>query len=78
MDLVRWNVRNSHRKDIILLPPNFRNQITTALLPPGETPMHRHNANPFTLDGGDGGRTELAGDEYLLPYWMAKFLKVIR
>lgn len=77
MDLVRWDVKNSHRKDIVLLPSNFRNQSTKDLLPPGETPIHRHNANAFELDGGEGGLTELAGDEYLLPYWMARYLKII-
>ncbi|MEO6289612.1 MAG: hypothetical protein ABIO76_06810 [Ginsengibacter sp.] len=77
MDLVRWNVKNSQRKDIVLLPRNFRNQLTKDLLPPGETPVHRHNANAFALDGGEGGLSELAGDEYLLPYWMARYLKVI-
>jgi hypothetical protein len=39
--------------------------------------MHRHNANPFDLDGGGGQHSRLAGDEYLLPYWMARYLKVI-
>lgn len=78
MDLVRWNVRNSHRKDIELLPPNFRNQTTKELLPPGEKPVHRHNTNAFILDGGENGMSELAGDEYLLPYWMARYLKVIQ
>ncbi|MEJ7676951.1 MAG: hypothetical protein WKG06_03570 [Segetibacter sp.] len=77
MDLVRWDVKNSHRKDVVLLTPNFRNQLAKDLLPPGEIPIHRHNANAFELDGGEGGLTELAGDEYLLPYWMARYLKVI-
>jgi hypothetical protein len=77
MDLVRWDIKNSHRKDIELLPPNFRNQTTKVLLPPGEAPMHRHNSNAFDLDDGEGGMSELAGDEYLLPYWMARYLKVI-
>ena len=77
IDLVRWDIKNSHRKDIALLPPNFRNQYTKELLPPGELPVHRHNANAFTLDGGDHGMSELAGDEYLLPYWMARYLDVI-
>ncbi|WP_018614863.1 hypothetical protein [Segetibacter koreensis] len=77
MDLMRWDVKNSHRKDIVLLPPNFRNQLTKDLLPPDETPIHRHNANAFELDGGEGGTSELAGDEYLLPYWMSRYLKVI-
>ena len=77
VDLIRWTIKNSQRKDIVMLPENFRKQYTQDLLPPGEAPMHRHNANSFELDGGDGGRTELAGDEYLLPYWMARYLKVI-
>lgn len=77
VDLIRWTVKNSHRKDIVWLPDNFRKQYTKDLLPPGEAPMHRHNANSFELDGGEGGMTELAGDEYLLPYWMARYLKVI-
>jgi hypothetical protein len=77
MDLIRWTIKNSQRKDIELLPDNFRRQYTKDLLPPGETPMHRHNANAFELDGGDGGYSELAGDEYLLPYWMARYLNVI-
>ncbi|MGN6619000.1 MAG: hypothetical protein ACTHJ5_17625 [Ilyomonas sp.] len=77
MDLIRWNIKNSNRKDIVLLPPNFREQRTKELLPPDEVPMHRHNTNAFILDGGDGGKEELAGDEYLLPYWMARYLKVL-
>jgi len=77
MDLIRWDIKNSQRKDIELLPPNYRNQFTKDLLPPGETPVHRHNANAFDLDGGEGGMTELAGDEYLLPYWMARYLRVV-
>lgn len=78
LDLVRWTVKNSHRKDLIFLPENLRGQTTKIQIPLGEQPMHRHNTNPFDLDGGDGGMAELAGDEYLLPYWMARYLKVIK
>lgn len=78
MDLISWAIKNSHRKDLIFLPKNLREQHTKTLLPSGEQPMHRHNANPFDLDGGDGGHSELAGDEYLLPYWMARYLNVIK
>ncbi|MBO9731390.1 MAG: hypothetical protein J7623_22310 [Chitinophaga sp.] len=77
MDQVTWTIKNAHRKDITLLPANFRNQTTEVLLPLDELPVHRHNANAFTLDGGHDGDSELAGDEYLLPYWMARYLKVI-
>lgn len=76
MDLVRWTVHNSHRKDITFQEPGFRRQFTSELLPPGERPVHRHNANPFEPDGGNGGHSELAGDEFLLPYWMGRYLGV--
>lgn len=78
IDLDRYSTKNSHRKDLEFLPENFRGQTTKRLLYPGESEMHRHNANPFDLDGGGGRRSRLAGDEYLLPYWMARYYKVIQ
>ena len=78
IDLISWSVKNSHRKDLIFLPENLRGQTTQKQIPLAEQPMHRHNTNPFDLDGGDDGRSELAGDEYLLPYWMARYLQVIK
>ncbi|WPP50455.1 hypothetical protein [Catalinimonas niigatensis] len=77
MDLVRYTVKNSHRKDLTYLEPNFREQITKELLPQAERPIMRYNANPFNLDGGSDGLRELTGAEYLLPYWMARYYKVI-
>jgi hypothetical protein len=77
LDLITWTVRNSQRGDLTRLPANFRGQESRELLPPDERPVMRWNGNPFVLDGGDGGRTELAGDEFLLPYWMARYLKLI-
>ncbi len=77
LDLVTWTVRNSHRLDLTLLPANFRNQQSAELLPPDERRIIRWNGNPFILDGGDGGHTELAGDEFLLPYWMGRYLKIL-
>jgi hypothetical protein len=77
LDLVTWTVQNSHRQDLTRLPPNFRNQESQELLPPDERRVMRWNGNPFVLDGGDGGHTELAGDEFLLPYWMGRYLKIL-
>jgi len=77
IDLDRYSTKNSHRKDLEFLPENFRDQKTKELLYPGERQMQRHNSNPFTLDEGGGRRTRLAGDEYLLPYWMARYYKII-
>ncbi|WP_221929932.1 hypothetical protein [Fodinibius sediminis] len=77
LDMVRWDIKNAHRKDLEYLEPNFRAQTTKELLPPGERETARHNANPFKLDAGHGGLRSLAGDEYLLPYWLGRYLNII-
>lgn len=78
MDLIQWTVKNSHRQDITLLDENFRQQSTTEVLPPDELKISRHNANRFTLDGGNDGTGEnSAGDIWLLPYWMGRYLQII-
>ena len=78
IDLINWSVSNSHRKDIELLEPNFRKQSAKEVLPPGELRISRHNANRFDLDSRGGGREEnSAGDIWLLPYWIGRYLGVI-
>ena len=78
IDLISWNTQNSHRKDLVTLPANFRRQSTETVLPPSEIRIMRHNANRFTLDGGsDGWEVYSAGDIWLLPYWMGRYLRVI-
>ncbi|QHW01497.1 hypothetical protein GJR95_28865 [Spirosoma endbachense] len=79
LDLIDWEIRNSHRKDIELLPDNFRKQTTKEVLSPGERPIQRHNGNTFTLDRnrGNGKSEHSAGDIWLLPYWMGRYLGVI-
>lgn len=78
LDLRVWDVSNSARKDLELLPENFRHQTTAQLLPLGEIPLFRHNLNIFRLDSSGDGKTLIsAGDVWLLPYWMARYLKVI-
>jgi len=78
LDLTNWTMKNSHRKDIKLVPENFREQTIEEVLPPDELPVRRHNANRFVLDGGNDGRSEnSAGDIWLLPYWLGRYLKVI-
>ncbi|HWK57920.1 MAG TPA: hypothetical protein VNQ80_11295 [Parapedobacter sp.] len=78
LDLIQWTVTNSHRKDIEHLTPNFRRQTIATVLPPDELKISRHNANRFTLDGGSNGTGEnSAGDIWLFPYWMGRYLGVI-
>jgi len=78
LDTIGWTVRNSQRKDLEFLAPNFRHQSTKDVLPPDERPMSKYNNNAFRLDGGDDGRTEFGGDIYLLPYWLGRYLGIIR
>lgn len=78
IDLISWHTQNSHRKDIVRIPPNFRRQSIETVLSPSETPIMRHNANRFTLDGGSRGLSVYsAGDIWLLPYWMGRYLGLI-
>ncbi|HEV7350931.1 hypothetical protein [Telluribacter sp.] len=79
LDLVDWSIKNSHRKDIEKMEPNFRNQTTREVLPPDERPIQRHNGNMFNLDRdrGNGTSEHSAGDIWLLPYWMGRYLGVI-
>jgi hypothetical protein len=79
LDLVDWAIQNSHRKDIELLPTNFRGQTTKEVLPPDERPIQRHNGNMFHMDrnGGNGTSEHSAGDIWLLPYWLGRYLGVI-
>ncbi len=79
MDLITWDIENSHRKDLEMIAPNFREQTTREVLPPDERRIQRHNANMFQLDkvGGEGTQEYSAGDIWLLPYWMGRYLGVI-
>jgi hypothetical protein len=78
LDMIQWQVMNSHRKDIEMVEANFRGQTTKEVLPPDERPELKHNKNLFNLDRLSNGAAELsAGDSFLLPYWMGRFLGVI-
>ncbi len=79
LDLIDWAISNSHRKDVEKIAPNFRNQTLKEVLPPDERPVQRHNGNMFNLDrtGSNGTSEHSAGDIWLLPYWMGRYLGVI-
>jgi hypothetical protein len=79
LDLITWDIKNSHRQDIEHMEPNFRTQTIKEVLPPDERPIQRHNANMFRLDrmGSNGTSEYSAGDIWLLPYWLGRYLGVI-
>ena len=67
LDLRNWSIENSGRKDLELLPPNFRGQTTRELLPLEELPLYRHNGEIFRLDSqGDGSSLISAGISFSL------------
>ena len=78
MDLIDWTITNSERKDIEFIEPNFRKQTIKEVLPASELRISRHNANRFDLDSRGDGRSEYsAGDIWILPYWIGRYLGVI-
>ena len=80
LDLIEWTVRNSHRSDIAWsqTEDRFGKREALTLLPPDERPIMRWNANPFVVDGGNGGSREDDGAAFLLPYWMGRYHKFIK
>jgi hypothetical protein len=75
MDTITWTVRNSQRLDVPVDPLNdrFNRRQALIVLPYDEIPMWKWNGNPYTLDGGNGGRSEDDGAYFLLPYWMGRY-----
>ncbi|HEY2933852.1 MAG TPA: hypothetical protein VGK99_19105 [Acidobacteriota bacterium] len=80
VDLIAWDVRNSHRLDITRDPSTDRFRLAQSLiaLAPEERPMLKWNGNPYLLDGGGGGREEDDGAFFLLPYWLGRFHGMIQ
>jgi hypothetical protein len=79
LDLIAWGVKNSHRKDIEIdsFFDRFRQPQSVTLLSPAERPVIKWNGNPFRIDSGGRGGSEDDGAFYLLPYWMAKYHKIL-
>jgi len=89
LDRVGWGHRNSHRIDLLLLPPQqasepyderrynrgYRNNGKT--LPVSERFFHHWNTDPWTLDYGGGGHTLGSGTVFLLPYYMGLYHEFI-
>jgi hypothetical protein len=76
LDTIAWRITNSHRQDLTKLSPNFMGRELKELLPPGERLMARINTQPFILDQGND-ETEFPGDEFLLGYWLGRYVGAI-
>ncbi len=85
LDRVSWNLQNSHRLDIELLPKQqdhdpyeFNNfprglRVNGKVLPIENRHFNHWSTDPFRLDYGGNGRTLSSGAVYTLPYYMGLF-----
>jgi hypothetical protein len=80
IDTIEWTVKNSNREGLMMDPATdrFQRRQAETLLPPDERPVMKWNSNPFDIDGGSDGRGEDDGTAFLLPYWMGRYLGLLR
>lgn len=79
LDLRNFAVRNSHRADVIVDPRPSRHhqKLLIVPLPIDERVPEKWNLDPYEANGGGNGANEECGAEWLLPYWMAVYHKLI-
>ncbi len=86
LDRVGWGHRNSHRLDLLRLPPQQSSMpyephrtdrgyraVNGKTLPVSERFFHHWNTDPWTLDYGGNGSTLGSGTVFLLPYYMGLY-----
>lgn len=85
LDRVGWGHRNSHRLDLLRLPPqqssapyephrpNRGYRVNGKVLPVSERFFHHWNTDPWTLNYGGNGSTLGSGTVFLLPYYMGLY-----
>ncbi len=79
LSLIRYKVINSNRRGLVFddeqsywgEPPQLKSP-----LPMDERPLCKFDSNPFRFDGGRANSAE-DGTMYLLPYWFARYYKLI-
>ena len=79
LDLRNFAVRNSQRADVVVDPRRGRHGSRNLLVPVpiDERVPQKWNHDPYDADGGGDGRHEECGAEWLMPYWMAGYHKLI-
>ncbi|HBF04058.1 MAG TPA: hypothetical protein DDW77_12925 [Verrucomicrobiales bacterium] len=90
LDRLNWASQNSHRLDIMALPPNnsidllqedtrLRGHLKSGkVLPVENTHFNHWNTDPWSLDYGGSGNTLASGTVFLLPYYMGLYHGYIR
>jgi hypothetical protein len=86
LDRLNWSSQNSHRLDVVFLPPIFSsdlespdeprhrgNLVNGKVLPVENRHFNHWNTDPWQLDYGGNGDELAAGTVYLLPYYMGLY-----
>jgi hypothetical protein len=86
LDRLNWPLHNSHRLDIVFLPPvasgdvespdvphQRGNLLNRKVLPVENRHFNHWNTDPWQLDYGGNGDELAAGTVYLLPYYMGLY-----
>ncbi len=78
LDLVDWHIDHTKREDIeIVRKPVLEELQTSELQPPSLRPVVRWDKNPWLAVGGDPAR-EREPVFWLLPYWLGKYIQIIK
>jgi hypothetical protein len=77
LERCNWSLRNSHRKDLVLLPPDAQrggaargHRRDGTVLPIDERFVEHWNHDPWVLDQGGDGNVLADGASFLLPYYL--------
>ncbi|MGO8700131.1 MAG: hypothetical protein ACLQVY_20775 [Limisphaerales bacterium] len=86
LDRLNWSSHNSHRLDVVFLPPIFSsdlespdeprhrgNLVNGKVLPVENRHFNHWNTDPWQLDYGGNGDELAAGTVFLLPYYMGLY-----
>lgn len=77
-DTIHWEVKNSHRRDVVTTLVNrFKRRRGDRVLPIAERQVMKWNGDPYMLDGGGDGRHRDDGTFILLPYWMGRYHRLL-
>lgn len=82
VDLIQYGIDNTHRLDIVFDPDVGSNEangwhvVDNKALPIDER-LYKYNRSGFNLKSTGNGKSEYPGTLYLLPYYMARYHKLL-
>ncbi len=78
LSLVDWRIDQTKREDVVIVRrPILEDLQTSVLQPPSLRPVVRWDKNPWSAIGGNPAR-EREPVFWLLPYWLGKYIQIIK